>query len=65
MRLHRVATDAVNALGYSSKLNAEWEFLTFLRDEGRRRAEAFLASHRGDLGQRSSFDFEAMLPRDA
>jgi NTE family protein len=64
MRMHRIAADAVNALGYSSKLNAEWEFLTFLRDEGRRRAEAFLAAHRGDIGVRSSFDIDAMLPPD-
>ena len=26
-------------LGYSSKLNAEWDFLCMLRDEGRRAAE--------------------------
>jgi hypothetical protein len=32
-------------LGYSSKLNAEWEFLTMLRDEGRRSAEEFLTVH--------------------
>ena len=29
-------------LGSSSKLNAEWAFLTMLRDEGRRAAEEFL-----------------------
>jgi len=62
MRLHRIATDAVKALGYSSKLNAEWAFLVHLRDEGRRSAEAFLAAHGGDIGQRSSFDIEASLP---
>jgi NTE family protein len=61
MRLHRIATDAVNELGYSSKLNAEWAFLAFLRDEGRRRTEEFLAAHRDDLGARSSFDIDAML----
>jgi NTE family protein len=64
-RMHRIATDAVNALGHSSKLNAEWAFLTFLRDEGRRRAEAFLALHRDDIGRRSSFDIDTMLPPDA
>src|SRR6201999_2366606 len=48
MRIHRVASDAMADLGYSSKLNAEWAFLTMLRDEGRRAAEAFLAAHGED-----------------
>ena len=47
MRIHRVASNAMANLGYSSKLNAEWAFLTMLRDEGRRAAEAFLAEHAG------------------
>jgi NTE family protein len=38
-------------LGYSSKLNAEWEFLWMLRDEGRRAADAFLRAHGDDLGR--------------
>ena len=38
-------------LGASSKLNAEWEFFTLLRDEGRRSAQAFLETHAMDLGQ--------------
>jgi NTE family protein len=29
-------------LGVASKLNADWEFLTHLRDQGRERAEAWL-----------------------
>ncbi|MBF9231939.1 patatin-like phospholipase family protein [Microvirga sp. BT350] len=61
MRIHRIESDAMTELGYSSKLNAEWEFLTKLRDEGRRAAEAFLASHADDLGQRSSLDLDAYL----
>jgi NTE family protein len=48
-------------LGYSSKLNAEWEFLTMLRDEGRRAAETFLTAHAGDLGRRSSIDLDILL----
>jgi GntP family permease len=39
-------------LGWSSKLNAEWEFLTMLRDEGRRAADVFLAEHGDALGHR-------------
>jgi NTE family protein len=56
MRIHRIASGAMTELGYSSKLNAEWEFLYMLRDEGRRSAEAFLAAHGSDLGVRSTFD---------
>ena len=64
MRIHRVASDVVVGLGYSSKLNAEWDFLCMLRDEGRAAAEAFLAAHGEDLGQRSSFDLDALLEAD-
>ena len=35
MRIHRIRNDDMADLGYSSKLNAEWEFLTMLRDRGR------------------------------
>jgi NTE family protein len=48
-------------LGYSSKLNAEWDFLCMLRDVGREAAASFLATHAGDLGHRSSFDLDALL----
>ena len=63
MRIHRIASAAMKDLGYSSKLNAEWAFLTMLRDEGRRSAEQFLAEHSDDLGQRSTLDLDAMLER--
>ena len=61
MRIHRIASEAMVELGYSSKLNAEWDFLCMLRDEGRRAAAAFLASHRADLGRRSSLDLDKLL----
>ena len=48
-------------LGYSSKLNAEWEFLTMLRDEGRHSVEAFLSTHAPDIGRRSSLDLDMLL----
>ena len=48
-------------LGYSSKLNAEWEFLIMLRDEGRTAAEAFLAEHGEEVGRQSSFDIDRLL----
>ena len=36
MRVHRIHSEMMAELGDSSKLNAEWAFLTMLRDEGRR-----------------------------
>src|SRR5258705_529896 len=42
MRIHRIASAAMTDLGYSSKLNAEWAFLCFLREEGKRCAQSFL-----------------------
>jgi NTE family protein len=61
MRVHRIASDAMIDLGYSSKLLAEWEFFCMLRDEGRRSAEAFLEAHGADLGVRSTLDIDAYL----
>jgi NTE family protein len=61
MRIHRIASEAMTDLGYSSKLNAEWDFLCLLRDEGRRCAEDFLAAHEQDIGHRSSFDLDVLL----
>jgi NTE family protein len=61
MRIHRIASDAMTDLGYSSKLNAEWEFLCMLRDEGRRSTEKFLDAQGQDLGRRSSLDLDALL----
>ena len=61
MLTHRIMSEKMTELGYSSKLNAEWEFLTMLRDEGRNAAEAFLAAHGDDLGKRSSSDTSVLL----
>jgi NTE family protein len=61
MRIHRVASDVMLDLGYSSKLNAEWAFLSMLRDQGRNAAEDFLERHHDDLGHRSSLDIDTLL----
>ena len=61
MRIHRISSATMTELGYSSKLNAEWDFFIMLRNEGRRSAEAFLAAHGNDLGARSTLDLDAML----
>jgi NTE family protein len=61
MRIHRVSSDVMVELGYSSKLNAEWEFLCMLRDEGRRAGGAFLRAHHQDLGLRSTLGLDELL----
>ncbi len=61
MRMHRISSEAMLDLGYSSKMLAEWAFFCMLRDEGRRAASAFLEAHGADLGVRSSLDLEALL----
>ncbi len=61
MRIHRISSPMMIELGHSSKLNAEWAFLTMLRDEGRRAAGEFLGAHAGDLGRVSSLDLDALL----
>lgn len=61
MRIHRLSSDVMLELNYSSKLNAEWDFLLMLRNEGRRITELFLKKHGSDLGQHSSFDMDSLL----
>jgi len=61
MRIHRIASDVMLDLGYSSKLIAEWPFFCMLRDEGRKAASAFLDAHAADLGVRSTLDIDALI----
>ena len=61
MRIHRIASEMLTELGASSKLNAEWEFFSLLRDEGRRSAQVFLKNHASDLGRRSTLDLDVLL----
>ena len=64
MRVHLVKSDLLLDLGASSKLNAEWDFLTMLRDEGRAAADAFLAADGAALGKRSTLPIEYLLKTD-
>ena len=61
MRIHLLASTTVDKLGASSKFNAEWDFLSMLRDEGRRCAESFLASHGTNIGKSSTLDLDVLL----
>ena len=49
MRTHRIMSGALT--GASSKLNAEWEFISLLKEEGRKSADAFLTAHGEDIGK--------------
>ena len=62
MRIHLVSSPLMAELDSSSKLNAEWAFLTMLRDEGREAAAGFLERHAGDLGKRSTLPIDRLLP---
>jgi NTE family protein len=61
MRTHRIKSDLLANFGASSKLNAEWDFIALLREEGRRAASEFLDAHADDLGKRSTADLDVLL----
>jgi NTE family protein len=61
MRTHRVKSDMLTKFGSSSKLNAEWQFVSMLRAEGRLAASEFLEHHGEDVGRRSTADLDVLL----
>jgi NTE family protein len=63
IHIHVIEHEAeMRRLGTSSKMNADWTFLCFLRDLGRGAAERWLPTVWDDLGVRSSLDvFEKFL----
>ena len=61
MKMHRIKSDMLTSFGASSKLNAEWAFVSKLREEGRRAAGEFLDRHGADLGVRSTSDLDILL----
>nr|WP_245404856.1 patatin-like phospholipase family protein [Ancylobacter gelatini] len=64
LRMHRIdGAEKLVALDASTKMNAEWEFLQFLRDIGRESAETFLEKHFDDIGVRSTLDVHEELAR--
>ena len=61
MLIHAIeGQDCMRELGVSSKMNADWEFLTHLRDVGRERAEQWLEVNFSALNERTSVDLTAM-----
>jgi NTE family protein len=57
MLVHSIAADEImTELGAASKLNGDWDFLTYLRDQGRDHADEWLAETFDRLGRESTID---------
>jgi NTE family protein len=62
VRVHIIhAADEVQHLEASSKLNAEWAYLTHLFERGRGWADAWLDEHFDDLGRRQTLDLDDLF----
>ena len=62
LHMHMVADDEGMAdFNASSKFNTDWAFLQTLHRLGHKAGSAWLKAHRGDIGQRSSFDIEQVF----
>jgi hypothetical protein len=57
MRTHVIKSEMLVQFGASSKLNAEWDFVSMLSTEGRRAASECLDAHIDDLSKRSMSRF--------
>lgn len=64
MLVHMIGSDAINHFGAASKFNAEWEFLTELRDLGRASAATWLVTHGDAVGEKSSVDLRALFAEE-
>ena len=61
-RIHRIhGGDTMLNLSVSSKFNAEWEFLVYLRDAGREAAGQWLEDHYDDIGRVGTFDISGLF----
>ncbi|MBR1215003.1 patatin-like phospholipase family protein [Bradyrhizobium sp. JYMT SZCCT0180] len=59
MFIHSIADDEfMGALSPTSKYNADWDFLVFLRDQGRKCANDWLTNHFVKLGVESSVNID-------
>jgi NTE family protein len=59
MLIHTVDGEGfLNKLGVSSKVNADWDFLMYLYENGRSRGEEFLHQHYSKIGHESSTRIE-------
>lgn len=61
-RIHIVENQSeLLTLGASSKMNAEWAFLTHLRDIGRETAEAWLEENFAHIGKKATVDISKLF----
>jgi NTE family protein len=61
MLIHSIADDEfMGALSPTSKYNADWDFLIFLRDQGRKCAAGWLGKNYAKLGVESSVDIDSL-----
>ncbi|MDH4991378.1 patatin-like phospholipase family protein [Aquamicrobium lusatiense] len=62
IRMHRIDADAAfKGLSASSKINAEWAFLEYLRDLGRDAASDWLEENFDAVGERATLDLSGEL----
>ncbi|MEL6297345.1 MAG: patatin-like phospholipase family protein [Pseudomonadota bacterium] len=58
--LHRIGGEELSDFGAATKLNAEWAFLTHLRDIGRTSAATWIDVNYASLGQKSTLRLNTM-----
>ena len=59
--MHLIFSKTIDEPGASSKFNAEWDFLSMLRDEGRGLCRVFLNTHGENVGKHSTLNLDALL----
>jgi NTE family protein len=65
IRMHRIdADEAFKDLSASSKINAEWAFLEYLRDLGRTAASDWLEENYDSVGERPTLDLSGDLDEE-
>jgi NTE family protein len=66
LHMHLIESEEVFAeLGWSSKLNTEWEFLTHLFEKGRLAAEKWIKEHYNDVGKKTTASIRERYAGDA
>lgn len=59
LHMHLIEDEAAfQDLGWSSKLNTEMDFLTYLFDAGRKAADKWIEKNYDDIGKKTTFDLE-------
>jgi len=60
--IHYISTgDLMNHYSGSSKANVDWDWLCYLRENGRTKAEAWIREHYEKIGKRSSCDINCIF----